>query len=232
VEHRTLIAAAPTPDAPGWQTATLSPAPSKLLTKGPPALRKGGPVAVGDDASQVPTRAFKPQFEGSSLPVEHDTDTGNGPADPGAPQSLAVTQPGVERASASGAALHGRRRITHESARAVRSRGNRTAGLLVGALLAMALGALGGVLVYRTVSGHRAAAAGLGRLTIATDRPADVRVGDEILHAPFADVYLPAGHHALTVREGTGPWRALQVDVLADRSTRVEVRLDELPAAP
>ena len=60
---------------------------------------------------------------------------------------------------------------------------------------------------------------------------ADLRVGDEILRAPVSDVYLPAGHHALAVRETGGAWRTLEIDVVADRPTRVDVKLDTLPPA-
>jgi hypothetical protein len=45
-------------------------------------------------------------------------------------------------------------------------------------------------------------------------------------------VYLPAGHHALSVREGTGPWKGLEIDVVADKATKLEVKLDSLAPAP
>jgi serine/threonine protein kinase len=192
--------------------------------------------AKSSDQSQVPTRFFTPQFEAKS--DDRITDEGPVPADVAPPPPTVVTQPGVDPSGSKApiASRQSRRHLPPTSDTATQPRmntGGRTFGLIVGALLAMVLGAAGGVLVYRSVSAQRTPTIGLGRLSIATDKPAEVKLGDEVLHAPIDDVYLPVGHHALAVRENGGTsWRTLEVDVSAERPTRLEVKLDSLPAAP
>jgi hypothetical protein len=73
----------------------------------------------------------------------------------------------------------------------------------------------------------------VGRVSVATDRPAEVKMGDTVLKAPFADVYLATGKQLLEVRElGTdGPWKKVEFEITADKVTRLEIKLDA-PAAP
>lgn len=119
----------------------------------------------------------------------------------------------------------------------------RTASLGVGAAIALVVGALIGVTAYRAIveppiekaatTAAPSAAPGVGRLTLQTDRPAEVRLGSKVIgHTPLVDLYVPSGKHALALREADGPWRSLEVTVAADEVSRVEVRLNELPVAP
>ena len=102
------------------------------------------------------------------------------------------------------------------------------------AVLAMVVGAAGGALVYRAVGGASPPQSqGVGRLSISTDRPAEVLLGDQRLGTtPLVDLWLPAGRTALRVREENGPWRTLEVDVRRDQVNRVSVKLDTLPEIP
>ncbi len=64
--------------------------------------------------------------------------------------------------------------------------------LAIGAVLALVLGAAGGVLVYRSVSANqRPQSVGMGRLSIATDRPAEVRIGNLTAPTPVNDLVHP-----------------------------------------
>jgi serine/threonine protein kinase len=223
--------------------ARVSQQQRKVPSRPPEKVEKSDKLttdpARSSDESQVPTRFFTPQFDASkNAGNDRITDEGPVPADVKAPPPTVVTQPGVDPSGSKPPAgsRQSRRHLPPTSDTATQPRmntGGRTVGLIIGALLAMVLGAAGGVLVYRSVSAQRSPTIGLGRLSIATDRPAEVKLGDEVLHAPIDDVYLPIGHHALAVRENGGTaWRTLEVDVSADRPTRLEVKLDTLPAAP
>ena len=73
----------------------------------------------------------------------------------------------------------------------------------------------------------------MGRLTVSTDRPAEVKYGEQRLgKSPLVDIYVPAGKLTLHLREGDGPWRQLDLEVKKDQVNRVNVKLDSLPTLP
>ncbi len=115
------------------------------------------------------------------------------------------------------------------------TKGGRTAVLIIGAIGAMVLGAAGGVLVYRSMAPQKQQA-GVGRVSVSTDRPAEVKIGDTIYKAPFADVYLGTGKQVMEVRElGTdGQWKRVEFEISSDKVTKLEIHLDATtaPAPP
>jgi serine/threonine protein kinase len=95
--------------------------------------------------------------------------------------------------------------------------------LALGALAAIAAGAVTGLLVYRV----SVSSAGV---SITAPRPIEVAFkGKSLGLTPLRDVTLPAGMQQLEVREGDGPWRPLEIEVAAQTATRVDVVLDAAP---
>jgi serine/threonine protein kinase len=181
------------------------------------------------------TTFYTPNFVGASPTPDGDRITDEGPV----PKQLKrgptlTTEPGVPgpSASASDPVLP---QVDHATSTR-RAPPPRARGLLlaIGALLAMVLGALGGVLVYRSMAPSRPQVTGVGRLSLLTDRPAEVRLGSTVLKAPFADVYLAAGRQSLELRDlgSEGAWKKLEVEVAPDRVTRLEIKLDSLAPGP
>ncbi|MBK7858573.1 MAG: protein kinase [Archangiaceae bacterium] len=233
-EARTVVglpAAAPVTELP------QPPAPAKPHAS-PQGARKSAKHA---DASVAPTKFFTPDFTRpgppSSPSVEHVTDEGPVPQELAESQATWVTQPGLPTGATPTPsrpppspptvpervrpAVHGT-----ETRRTPPRGAARTVLMVLGAVAAMVLGASGGVLVYRSMAPQRSA--GVGRVSVATDRPAEVRMGDTVMKAPFADVYLAAGHQTLEVRElGTsGPWKKVEFEVSPDQVTRLQLTLD------
>jgi serine/threonine protein kinase len=164
------------------------------------------PNRDADDDAGVPTHFFKPKFDGGP------SDTMDG----------AAVEP---EATATG--------VNDERG------GGRTLLLVVGGLVAMAVGAFGGALVYRSFQddpgkGPVEATPGVGRVSIATDRPAEVQLGGQILgRTPVVDLYLPSGSTILRLREPpNGPWREAVLNVKRDQVNKFEVKLDALPVVP
>jgi serine/threonine protein kinase len=123
------------------------------------------------------------------------------------------------------------------------ARRNRSVVLVVGAILAMSIGAFGGAMLYRSIQANRQPAPrppteeakpGVGRVSINTDRIAEVQLGGQILgKTPVVDVYLPSGNTVLRLREPpAGPWREVVLNVKRDQMNKFEVKLDDLPVVP
>ena len=107
----------------------------------------------------------------------------------------------------------------------------------------MGVGAFGGAMLYRQFQAQQEtlppaprteeAPPGVGRVSINTDRPAEVQLGGQILgRTPVVDVYLPSGNTSLRLREPNGPWREVVLNVKKDQVNRFEVKLDSLPVVP
>jgi hypothetical protein len=112
--------------------------------------------------------------------------------------------------------------------------------MALGGLIAMAIGAFGGAMIYRSIQDGAAPtvkstgpAPGVGRVSISSDRPAEVQLGGQLLgKTPVVDVYLPSGTTVLRLREPNGPWREAVLNVKKDQMNKFEVKLDTLPVAP
>ncbi len=75
--------------------------------------------------------------------------------------------------------------------------------------------------------------ASIGRLTLTTDRPAEVTLGGQTLgKTPITNAFVPAGRHALQLREEDGTVRALDVDVPPGDGANLTVTLDTLAKVP
>ena len=121
--------------------------------------------------------------------------------------------------------------------------GSRSLLLVIGGVVAMLVGAFGGAFLYRSIqtqgtTGPPAVrpndpnAPGVGRVSISSDRPAEVQIGNQLLgRTPVVDVYLPSGETLLRLREPNGPWREAKVSVKKDTINKFELKLDGLPMA-
>lgn len=169
--------------------------------------RIAAPTDPNRDADDVPTHFFKPKFDGAEQTMDTD-----GPVD------IEATSTGVDEGAGRG----------------------RSVLLLVGGLVAILVGAVGGALLYRSfqTQGPRprpgaTAVQGVGRVSIGTDRPAEVQLdGKPLGKTPVVDVYLPAGATSLRLREPGGPWREVVLNVKKDQLNKFEVKLDTLPTVP
>jgi hypothetical protein len=95
-------------------------------------------------------------------------------------------------------------------------------------LVAIALGVAGGLLIAKQVARNDATA--FGKLTIGSDRPAEVLLGSQSLGmTPVSDLLLPAGRHHLVLKEAAGSSHWVEVQVNPTELTKVEVELDWLP---
>jgi hypothetical protein len=114
--------------------------------------------------------------------------------------------------------------------------GTSPAMVVLAAVGALAVGAIGGVLINKEMGGtpaKAAAGAGLGRLSLETDRNAEVQLGENMVaHTPVVDVWMAPGKHQFKLREPNGQWLALDVDVKPDQPTKLKVSLDSLQPVP
>jgi serine/threonine protein kinase len=171
--------------------------------------RVGAPTDPNRDADDLPTHFFKPRFEGG--PGE-TFDTANDP-----------------EATSTGVSDDGPR--------------SRSLLLVIGGVVAMLVGAFGGAFLYRSIQAPGATgpsavrpndpnAPGVGRVSITSDRPAEVQIGKQFLgRTPVVDVYLPSGETLLRLREPNGPWREAKVQVKKETMNKFELKLDVLPMA-
>ncbi len=116
------------------------------------------------------------------------------------------------------------------------SKGTSGLGVVMAALGALAVGAIGGVVIHKSMGGGASAGNTLqavGRLSLNTDRAAEVQLSPNMIaRTPVVDVWLYAGKHRFKVREPNGQWLALDVDVKPDGVTKLNVKLDSLKPDP
>jgi len=197
----------PIPDIPS------APAPTTMVTE--PRMMS---PSLADTSGELPLPPQRPRA--TPLPPEDQT-----PASVPAPQAPLRRNLSTEQRMIPG----GPGTQTQPAQRG----GGRTVILVIGALGAMVLGAAGGVLVYRSMAPQKTQA-GVGRVSVSTDRPAEVKMGDTILKAPFADVYLGTGKQVMEVRElgSDGPWKRVEFEIAPDKVTKLEIHLDAAAPAP
>ena len=101
------------------------------------------------------------------------------------------------------------------------------APIVIAALLALMLGAGGGVLLFSRMS--TPAVGGIGLVSVRSDRPVSVvMMGSSLGQTPL-DSWVPAGHHVLQLKEADGTTRELTIDVVPNEKTVKDVVLDSLP---
>lgn len=127
--------------------------------------------------------------------------------------------------------------------------------VLLAAVVALVVGSLGGVLVYKSLQPSRAdnpqpiivtqpttpakpppiavVKPTEGKLTLTTDRPASVMLKGQIIgQTPLLGAMLPAGRHLVILAEPDGKARELEVSISVGAETRMTVALDELHEVP
>lgn len=120
---------------------------------------------------------------------------------------------------------------TDPSREAIARRGEPSrAPIVIAALLALVLGAGGGVFLFSRMS--KPEAGGLGRLSVRSDRPVSVMLMGQALGQTPLDSWVPAGHHAFQLKEADGTTRALAIDVVPGQVVVKDVVLDALPKVP
>lgn len=102
--------------------------------------------------------------------------------------------------------------------------------VVIAALLALVLGAGGGVFLYATM--NKPQGAQLGRLSLRSDRPVSVVLMGQALGQTPLDSWVPAGTHVLTLKEPDGTSRTLSIEVLPGSVAEKTVALDELAKLP
>ena len=121
-------------------------------------------------------------------------------------------------------------------ARRGRKRGDTAAPSSIGALIAVgviaiALGVVAGVLISKQINAGDQTT--FGRLSIHADRTAEVHLGSQSLgETPVGELLLPVGKHHLVLTEADGRRHGVDVIVNSEKETKLELRLDALPAAP
>jgi serine/threonine protein kinase len=109
------------------------------------------------------------------------------------------------------------------------SGGGSRAPLIIAVLLALILGAGGGVLLYSRMAKQ---SAGFGRLSLKTDRPATVVLMGQVLGPTPLETVVPAGAFSFQLKEEDGTVRVLLLEVGNDAQVNKTVTLDSLPKAP
>jgi eukaryotic-like serine/threonine-protein kinase len=99
--------------------------------------------------------------------------------------------------------------------------------IVIAALVALVLGATGGVFLFSRISKREVGA--LGRLSVRCDRPVSVILKGQALGQTPLESWVPAGHHAFELKEADGTTRALAVDVAPGQQVVKDVVFDALP---
>jgi hypothetical protein len=112
--------------------------------------------------------------------------------------------------------------------------GGSRAGVFVGAVVALALGAAGGILLFKRMQAPvpKVEPTKLGRVSLKSDRPADVLFNGQLLGTTPTTAFVPAGHHSLQLKEPDGTVRLLAVEVKPGEEANVVVTLDSLEKLP
>ncbi|MEW5742177.1 MAG: serine/threonine-protein kinase [Myxococcota bacterium] len=104
--------------------------------------------------------------------------------------------------------------------------------LILAAVGALALGAVGGALLIKRLQPSASPVGALGRVSIKSDRPADVFFNGQLLGATPAAAFVPSGQHSLQLKEPDGTTRVLVLDVKPGEEANVVVTLDSLEKLP
>jgi eukaryotic-like serine/threonine-protein kinase len=100
--------------------------------------------------------------------------------------------------------------------------------IVIAALLALVLGAGGGVFVYARMSKP----SGIGGLSLTSDRPVTVVLMGQALGKTPLVSWVPAGQHQLELKEDDGTVRLMPVTIAPGQVTENAITLDALPQKP
>ncbi len=113
------------------------------------------------------------------------------------------------------------------------SSGSSRGMLILAAVVASLLGAVGGAFIFRQMQAPPPAQASVVRLSLSADRPVAVWLGKQELGTTPISVFVPSGRHLLELREEEGPRRSLELNLPADETeAKMVVTLDSLPQLP
>lgn len=105
--------------------------------------------------------------------------------------------------------------------------------LILAAVVALLLGAVGGAFIFRSMQTPPPAQASVVRFSLSADRPVAVWLGKQELGTTPVSVFVPSGRHLLELREPEGPRRSLEVNLSpAESEAKMVVTLDSLPQLP
>ncbi|MFZ5440746.1 MAG: serine/threonine protein kinase [Myxococcota bacterium] len=126
--------------------------------------------------------------------------------------------------------------LEHEEELPEPRNGGSSRGLVIGvALVTLLVGAVGGAFLFRSMQAPPSAPAAttIVRLSLSSDRPAQVWLGKQALGTTPVTVFVPSGRHLLELREEDGPRRSLEVNLSPSESeAKMVVTLDSLPQLP
>lgn len=107
--------------------------------------------------------------------------------------------------------------------------------LILAAVIALLLGAVGGAFIFRSMNAPPPpAVASVVHFSLSADRPVSVWLGKQELGTTPVSVFVPSGRHLLELREEeAGTRRSLEVNLLPDQGeAKMVVTLDSLPQLP
>jgi hypothetical protein len=102
--------------------------------------------------------------------------------------------------------------------------------LMLAAVAALILGGAGGAAIFSLV--RRPTPPAMVRVTISSDRPADVSLAGQGLGRTPVTVFFPVGHLELQFKEEGKPVRVHDAELAPQVDNVIQVQLDSLPAAP
>jgi serine/threonine protein kinase len=113
------------------------------------------------------------------------------------------------------------------------AQGSSNGVLILAAVVALLLGAVGGAFIFRSMQAPPPVPASVVHVSVSTDRPVSVWLGKQELGNSPVSVFLPSGHHLLELHEPDGPRRSLDVNLPAgEAEAKMVVTLDSLPQLP
>lgn len=121
---------------------------------------------------------------------------------------------------------------TDPSRNAARRNQSSSLPIVIAALLALVLGAGGGVFFYARMSAQPQQAGGMGRFSLKTDRPVSVVMMGQALGQTPLESWVPSGNHQVVLKEEDGTSRALSLVIESGKPNSLDVKLDELPKLP
>jgi tRNA A-37 threonylcarbamoyl transferase component Bud32 len=222
---RTMVGAAPLAERiPADRRPTMATEPGRELATDP-----GRPVMQPrpvTPAPQPPTNPTSPGLNESEL-FDHDDTEDVGARTRIIPGGSLRSLPRVSEQPTDP------RRAAVPREAAPQSGGSSNGVLVLAAIVALLLGAVGGAFIFRQMQAPPPAQASVVRLSLSSDRPVAVWLGKQDLGTTPIAVFVPSGRHLLELREPDGPRRSLEVNLPPDESdAKMVVTLDSLPQLP
>lgn len=236
-EGRTLVTRGPTPSAFSEEEM-----PKTLINAGPMVDRRLLDAVRAGTVPTDPSRPAAPTDPGRE-PV---TDTRR-PVTPNQPQQRLTAQelfddvepqdPGERTRIIPGGSMKNLNKVplTEQPTDPRRGAVKRTepaskVPLVIAAILALVFGAVGGAFIFKSM--QQQSGASIGRVSISSDRTAEVFLSGHSLGKTPINALVPAGKHSLKLKEDDGTERVIDAEVKPDEETKLVVTLDSLKKLP